>query len=55
MCAWLTLLVLRLLAWRIRKDPQAGALACQVLWCGGVKKRKPTGAKRVIWADERDN
>ena len=52
MTHWLTMLVLRLLAWRIRKDPQAGALAFQVLWCGGAKKRSPTGAKRMVWADQ---
>ena len=50
----MTRFVLWLLAWRIRKDPRAGPLAFHVLRRGGAKRQWPTGAKRVVWADEFD-
>ena len=51
-CGAITRIVLRLLAWRIRRDPQAGALTLDVLRRGGRRKPKPNDASRVKWSDE---
>ena len=53
-CNAITRVVLWLLGWRIRRDPQAGPLAFDALRRGGARKRRPSGAKRVIWNDEID-